>query len=466
MHNNLLIEREVTSTPRTGFTPTRIMEVELSHPLSDLCHATDITNQPYQKALCLVRLHSCPLKVVELTLEDGQLGPQQLAEQIWQEAQEQINRHLQEDGLETIVRLDKCGVSGGEVLPRCRLERERLREKLPFASVVVATRNRPKLLQRCIDTLLQMDYPQYEIIVVDNAPDSPATEEIIRERYREMPQVQYMREEQPGLAKARNRGCQIAQGEIIAITDDDVNVDKYWLLELVRDFQVSELVVCVTGLVLPMEMETIEQHWFGQYGGYGKGFERRIFDKKEHHPQVPLFPYTAGKLGTGANLAVRADFFKKIGGFDPALGAGTAAKGGEDLALFFQIMHRGYTLVYEPRALLYHPDCRDYQGLCQQMYSYGAGLTAYLTRTLLNHPQLIFDLITKIPYSIYFIFNKHSPKNSKKSINYPKELTRLELKGMCYGPPGYLLSVWSQRGLGKLLPGGISSNKYKGILER
>ncbi len=448
------------ATQQKSFASASIIEVELSHPLPDISRSTDINGQSYQKVLCLVRLHHYPLGIVELARENGELDARQLAEQIWRGAREQINSHLQEDGLETIERLDQYGINTDNAIPRCDKEREAVYENAPFISVIVATRNRPESLQRCVDALLEMDYPHYEIIVVDNTESSTETERVIQSVYRDNPIVRYIREKQPGLSNARNRGFQIAKGEIIAITDDDVRVDRYWLLELARGFQISKQVVCVTGLVLPMERETVEQHWFGQYGGYGKGFKRRTFNIKDRHG---LFPYTAGKLGTGANLAVRADFFKLVGGFDSVLGTGTAARGGEDLAFFFEVMYRGYTLVYEPGALLYHPDRRDYEGLCKQMYSYGAGLTAYLTRTLFHHPLLLFDVMTKLPYGIYFVFSRRSPKNSKKSADYPKELTQLELKGMCYGPFGYIQSLWAgrnhKRSSGHNPPG--SNNKRK-----
>ena len=171
--------------------------------------------------------------------------------------------------------------------------------------MIVATRNRPELLQRCLEALLTLRYPRYEIIVVDNAPSSSATADLIEQTYRDVSQVRYVREDRQGLSFARNRGMQEARGEIVAITDDDVVVDANWLLELIHGFQVSDNVVCVSGLVLPMELETREHGWFEQYGGSSKGFTRRLFDMGEHHPRTPLFPYTTGRLGTGANIAFK-----------------------------------------------------------------------------------------------------------------------------------------------------------------
>src|SRR5215467_11371185 len=145
----------------------------------------------------------------------------------------------------------------------------------------------------------------------------------------------------------------------------------------------------------------------------------------ENHPKTPLYPYTAGQLGTGASMAFTAEFLRCIGGFDPALGPGSPAQGGEDLTVFFQAITRGYRLVYEPASLAYHPHRRDYAALCKQIYHYGVGLAAYLTRSVLAAPRLLFDLIPRLPYGLVFMLSAHSPKNSKKSVHYPKELTLL-----------------------------------------
>jgi hypothetical protein len=73
------------------------------------------------------------------------------------------------------------------------------------------------------------------------------------------------------------------------------------------------------------------------------------------------------------------------------------------------------------------------------------GLTAYLTKSVVDQPMLLFDLIKKTPHGIFFIFSSRSPKNGHKSTSYPKELTRLERLGMFYGPLAYLRSRWALR---------------------
>jgi len=221
-----------------------------------------------------------------------------------------------------------------------------------------------------------------------------------------------------------------------------VVVDPYWLVELVRAFSLADNVACVTGLALPLELETPAQFWFEEHDGLNERFTLRIFDLAENHPRTPLYPYTVGQFGTGSSMAFTAAFLQSIGGFDPALGPGSSAPAGEELALFFEVVTRGYKLVYAPASLLYHLHRRDYTSLRRQIYSYGVGLTAYLTKILLDNPRILFDLVTKVPYGLYFSLSSRSPLNKKKSTHYPKELTRVELKGMLYGPFAYLRSRW------------------------
>src|SRR5207244_2454103 len=130
-----------------------------------------------------------------------------------------------------------------------------------------------------------------------------------------------------GLALARNRGLAEADGAIVAFTDDDALPDRAWLAQLAKAFEVAPDVACVTGLVLPAELESDAQVWVDAMWGFGKGFERRVFDR-HRPPGALLYPYTAGVFGSGANMAFRTGALRDMGGFDPALGAGSPATRG------------------------------------------------------------------------------------------------------------------------------------------
>jgi GT2 family glycosyltransferase len=430
-------EASASVAQAADYAPACILEIELGELLPSLSAVDERTGYHYQHARCLIRLHTQPLGVMDLQFHESGLSADEYTAHIWHTLGEQINEHLQQDGLAPVSRLDAGGLPSPNT-PVCIQEREQFLAHAPFVSIIVSTRDRPERLQRCLRSLLALHYPHYEIIIVDNASSTNATANLILHTYRDALRVRYMREDRPGLSRGRNCGMMAATGEILAFTDDDVVVDPYWLVELARAFSIADDVACATGLILPLELETPPQFWYEEYGGLSKGFARRIFEMKEHYPEMPLFPYTAGRLGTGASMSFRAAFLRSIGGFDSALGAGSPALGAEDLAAFFQVITQGYKLVYTPTALLYHPSYRDYVDLRKQIYGNAVGLTAYLTKSVLDSPGLVLDLITRVPYGLFFTLSTHSPKNSKRSRHYPKELIGVELKGMLYGPFAYI----------------------------
>jgi GT2 family glycosyltransferase len=431
-----------------GFSPARVVEIEIGQPLPAISAYDEKTRQDYRRAVCLVRLHTQPLGRIELQLDERETHADEYAPRIWHALGTKINEHLQQDSLPPVEGLDARGLPHARP-PRCIEERNAFFAQAPFVSIIISTRDRLEHIQRCLHSLASLHYPHYEVIVVDNAPSTNALADYMRQTYQDVPWVQYIREDRPGASRARNRGIRAAGGEILAFTDDDVVADPYWLLELVRGFGLATDVACVTGLILPLELETPAQNWFEEYGGFSKGFGPLIFDMAEHHPRTPLHPYTAGRFGSGVSMAFTAEFLRSVKGFDPTLGPGMPAQAGEDLTLFFQVMMRGHKLVYTPASLLYHLHRRDDAGLRKQMYSYGTGLTAYLLRNVLANPRLLLNFVSRLPYGLYFTLSGRSPKNSKKSADYPRDLTMLELKGMLYGPFAYFHSWWATRVTGK-----------------
>lgn len=429
--------------------PVRILEIELARPLPTLSAIDEKTAQRYQQARCLVRLHDQPLGMVDLQFDNDELCARDYVHALWQSLQQEILAHLQQDGLPPVTGLDPDGLSSS-ASPVCIQEREAFFAAAPFVSVIVSTHDRTEQLSACLPALLSQHYPHYEVIIVDNAPGTNATADLVQQTYGDDPKIRYIREDRPGLSIGLNCGIMAARGEILAFTDDDVVVDAYWLIELARAFSRAEDVACVTGLVLPLELETPAQMLFEQFGGFSKGFRRCVYDMRDNRPREPLYPYTAGRFGTGASMAFRPDFLRRVGGFDPALHCGM------DIAAFFQVVKQGYTLVYEPAALVYHTHRRSYAELQRQIYTYGVALTAYLTKSILERPLRLLELAGKVPYGLFFTLSSRSPKNQKKSFQYPEDLTKLELKGMLHGPFAYLQKKrqlskagWGQRGVQK-----------------
>jgi cellulose synthase/poly-beta-1,6-N-acetylglucosamine synthase-like glycosyltransferase len=242
------------------------------------------------------------------------------------------------------------------------------------------------------------------------------------------------------VASARNHGLARAQGEIVAFIDDDVEPDAAWLRETVQAFGTNPRVACVTGLIFPKELETPAQVWFEQFVRFQKGFSRRVFDLQENRPTDPMFPYAIGTVGSGANFAFRTDVLRRIRGFDPALGTGSPAQGGEDLEVLFRLIQAGYAVCYEPRSMVFHSHPRDYEAVRRRSYIYGLGLTAFLLKCVLDEPRRVVEIAERMGPALSHVFGRQSAKNNRQAADFPIELRLQELKGMAIGPLAYIQS--------------------------
>jgi GT2 family glycosyltransferase len=405
--------------------PILVLDLEVGEGAPDV-PAVARDGRAYGSAAVLLRLHGIPLGVIETQLRDGRLDADALAARTRTVFGAAIDEHLAADG-------------EGDV-PQCRAEHEALLERAAPASVIIATRDGEATLGACLDSLEALDYPAFEVIVVDSASRGDGPRRLVEERSNgfRVP-LRYARADLPGLARAHNRGLEEVTGDIVAITDDDVVVDRLWLARLVAAFDAAPDVACVTGLILPYELESAAQIWLDGYWGLGKGFQRRVFDGRAD-PVRPLHPYTAGAFGSGANMAFRTHALRALGGFDAALGAGSPALGGDDLAAFFDVLAAGHRLVYEPTAVLRHRHRPDYESLRRQAFGYGAGLTAYLARTLADDPRRALGIATRVPRGLAHALAPGSPKNAARPPGFPRELSRIERLGMAVGPVKYLRS--------------------------
>jgi glycosyltransferase involved in cell wall biosynthesis len=296
------------------------------------------------------------------------------------------------------------------------------------------------MLAGCLESVFKINYPNYEVVVVDNAPKTNETHIVVEKLAKQFSNLHYVVEPNQGQCWARNAGAKAARGKIIAFTDDDVIVDEHWLIGVLRGFATSENVGAVNGLTIPAELETEEQIWFEQSGGFNKGYEKKIYDMHKHKPDRAFYPLSAGLFGTGANLSIKKSALEEVGYFDPALGAGTITTCGDDLAMYVQLLFGGFQMVYEPTAFLQHIHRRDYGSLQKQIYNYGVGFTAFLTKTMLDHPGIIPGFLLQLPYGLYLLFSPRSFKNKKKETSYPSDLKGLEYRGMLKGGFAYIKS--------------------------
>lgn len=304
-------------------------------------------------------------------------------------------------------------------------------------SVVLTTCAISDELMRAIDSVLASRGATVDVIVVDNRPDTSGAQDAVRERYAGDPRVRAIAERRPGLSYARNAGIAVARTDIVAWTDDDVVVDPYWARFLVEAFALAPDVDLVTGLIRPLELATQAQIWRETHRGYARGFNRRVYRADPPPPDAPLFPYATGRIGSGANMAVRRIAMERLGGFDVTLGAGTPAAGGEDLDLVFRFLVSGSVVVFEPAAIVSHDHHREFAALIDQARDYGTGLASYLMTLITSDPRRLADIARRSPAAAAHLRSlRRGPQVEGRTVTDPtfsRRLRRAEARGMAIG---------------------------------
>lgn len=398
--------------------PIKVVDIELSQPLTDLEGLGG-----YIGAQGLVRLHGVPIGYIHVPVIAGRCEAATLSKRILAQHQDAIIRQLLHNGLAMSSKPDELRLEDlFDIKPPSYTG------EWPLVTVAVCTRDRPADLNRCLEALNCLDYPNLEILVIDNAPTSDATQQLVRTQY---PHVCYACEPRPGLDWARNRAILEAKGEIIAYTDDDVVVDPGWVKALAQTFVENPEVMAVTGLVVPYELETQAQILFEMNGGFGRGFERKWY-RVNRGDNIPWYLRGTGNFGTGANMAYRRCLFDEIGGFDPALDVGTVTNGSGDLEMFFRVIKAGHTLVYDPSALIRHCHRREYARLRSQLL-YNGSAFSYFVCAVMAYPK---EFPSFVRLALSWLISSHLRRlfiSYMHPTRFPRDLLLAELWGCILG---------------------------------
>jgi cellulose synthase/poly-beta-1,6-N-acetylglucosamine synthase-like glycosyltransferase len=405
--------------PRGWRSPIYVATVDIAEPIADLKCLRSV-EPPYTAAWILVLDSGYPMGCVEVPVDGDVVS----AEKIQQEIRRQIGS-------------------------RTAAARPAPTAALPRISVVIPTNlARPDQMQRCAARLAELDYPDYEVIIVDNRQGGgpPA----------EFPGARVVREPVRGISAARNRGIDVATGEIIAFTDDDVLVDRRWLRAIGERFASEPDLAALSGIVIPLELETPAQVMYEQFGNcLERGLAPLTFERSGRFHVLRRVPgtgaervgslYKMGEFGQGANMAFRADALRARGGFDEALGTGTPTHGGEDLTMLVELLATGHRLAYEPGAIIHHSHRATMEELERQLHGYGIGFTAMLLGLAIRNPWHFVGLASVIPAYLRTQRDPSEGKQSHRPDDYPQSLARAELRGMLGGPAAYLRSCWIHR---------------------
>ena len=231
----------------------------------------------------------------------------------------------------------------------------------PQVSVLVCAYNAAATLDECLVSLAALDYPDYEVIVVnDGSTDDSGA---IARRY---PYVTVIDTANCGLSAARNTALEHATGSIVAYTDADARVDPEWLTYLIQPFLRSDVVGAGGPNVVPAD-----DPWLAQCVARSPGGPTHVLLDHQIAEHVP-----------GCNMAYRREALEAIGGFDS-----TYRTAGDDVDVCWRLQARSQRIGFAPCALVWHHHRRTVRAYWRQQAGYGEAET----RLMDHHPERFLD---------------------------------------------------------------------------
>jgi glycosyltransferase involved in cell wall biosynthesis len=219
-------------------------------------------------------------------------------------------------------------------------------------SMVICTRDRALQLSSVLESVCKLDVPQglsWELIVIDNG-SSDNTGQVVASFADRLP-VTCVMEEQPGLSNARNRAVDVARGEYICWTDDDVVIDPGWLAAYAEAFKRHPEAALFGGRVIPL-LEKPTPDWF----------ERAKYDwplnnllaYRDFGDEIVALSFSDWMVPWGANYAIRT-MEQKRHRYNPRLGVSPLHKRvGEETDVMYRIFKDGANGWWVPNSQVQH----------------------------------------------------------------------------------------------------------------
>jgi glycosyltransferase involved in cell wall biosynthesis len=217
--------------------------------------------------------------------------------------------------------------------------------RYPRVSVVVCSSNAERTMEPCLASLERLNYPDYEVIVVNDGSTDRTLEIAQRFSY-----CRIISQPNKGLSVARNVGAEAATGEIVAYTDSDCVADPDWLAYLVAKMETAQLVACGGPNFPPPEDSLVPAAVAVSPGG----------------PTHVLLSDDVAEHIAGCNMAFRRDVLLRMGGFDPIYRAA-----GDDVDICWRFQDAGYTIGFSAAAVVWHFRRNTVKAYIGQQRGYG-----------------------------------------------------------------------------------------------
>jgi GT2 family glycosyltransferase len=249
---------------------------------------------------------------------------------------------------------------------------------LPQSSLVICSRNRPKLLFETVESVLRGNDVPSELVIVDQS--SAVHTELSRMKTERPCEIRYIHSKTIGVGAGRNLGITSSRHEILVLIDDDMFVQPDWFRNLVQSVSNAGPCSVVTGQVLAGESEVP--------GGQAPSV------KGDQQPAVYRGRIGKDVLYTG-NMSAYRSVFDQVGLFDERLGPGTSFPAAEDNDLGFRLLEHGFCICYVPDAVVYHRAWRSGRENLSLEWRYGVGRGAYYAKHMGWHDSYMLSRLLR-----------------------------------------------------------------------
>ncbi|MBY0097289.1 glycosyltransferase [Mesobacillus maritimus] len=224
----------------------------------------------------------------------------------------------------------------------------------PLVSVIIPAYNEEKVVEKTVHSILKSDYPNFEVIVVDDG-STDNTSGVVAKAFSEEPRVRLITKVNGGKSSAINQGSVESDGEVIIILDADTSIAPN-AISLLADYFADERVAAVSGNVKIGNVRNLLTLW--QHVEYVTGFnlEKRAFDQINSITVVP-----------GAIGAWRKSAIAEVGYFEEDTLA-------EDTDITLKLLRKGYRITFEPNAYAYTEAPENLNSFIKQRFRWSYGI--------------------------------------------------------------------------------------------